>query len=151
MSPATLRISFVILVCLSAFGLNGCASLPMGLSGPADDLATTTPGEQYMVEMHKDFSGPKQYIGELKEGMTVQQALEESGATSRYRAMEVDIFRTVGDSGRVLNLPVRYQPRNRSVPPEQNYAIHAGDRVVIRPRSGNPLEKVLEDVLGAAQ
>lgn len=147
------RLSALMLVAVLLAISTGCTALPLGMVNQTDKTNMppdqfNRPREEFLVEMHRDFGSPKQYVGELSGDLTVEQVLHESGASNRYRGMQVDIFRKI-DNGQVLHLPVNYEGRSKTVLPEQNYAIHAGDRVVVRPKSGNPLEKVLEDVLGA--
>ena len=83
---------------------------------------------------------PKTFDGYLQNDsatgpVTVQTALEESGAVGRYRNMEITMYRRVSESGRLLKLPVSYVPRSDSVKVEQDYALHPGDRIVIKPVS----------------
>jgi len=49
---------------------------------------------------------------------------------------------------RGLVMPVRYDPKSRSIPPEQDYALLDGDRIVVKPGSGSSVLKVLSSITG---
>lgn len=89
----------------------------------------------FRVEMMNTFGGAAVYTGRLEGAPTVQSALEDSGALRRYRSMQIDLFRVVPDKKTVLRLPVGMQPGKRMVRIEQDYALKAGDRIVVRGRS----------------
>lgn len=128
---------------------SGCNSLLQNLN--TTSMPTNPNAEsagQYYVEMHPAFGQPKIFQGELDGNLTVQQALERSGATKKYRGMNIGLFRFVKESGRPLKLPVEYKYRNKQVSPDQNYALHPEDRIVVMPKSSSPLDKVM-DSLGA--
>jgi hypothetical protein len=68
--------------------------------------------------------------------MTVQAALEKSGAIRRYRNMDISILRIVEGTGQPLVLKVSYQPAKKMVSTEQDYALLPGDRVLVEPATG---------------
>lgn len=129
---------------VSLFGLilvvglsSGCSSFSMMGSKPvpANDPVSS---DVYRVELYSGHGDPKTFDGYLNSGsatgpVTVQTALEESGAVGRYRNMEITMYRRVSDSGRLLKLPVTFVPRTDSVKVEQDYALHPGDRIVVKP------------------
>ena len=131
---------------ISLFGLilvvglsSGCSTLsPMG----SKPVPANAPIRQdiYRVEMYSSHGEPKNFDGYLNSDqatgpVTVQTALEESGAVGRYRNMEITLYRRVSDSGRLLKLPVSFRPRTDSVKVEQDYALQPGDRIVVKPVS----------------
>lgn len=134
-----------VLVVAMILGSIGCATLrPFGKS----PIPTESGSEYFTVELHQRFGQPKVTAFPLGEDTTVQSALEESGAISTYRKMDVEILRRVPETGRMLKLPVVYDTRNDHVKIEQDYALHPNDRVVVRPASNSALDKVMESLLG---
>ncbi len=139
------------LLCLLAgvfISLSGCSTLSLGSPGKPIAPGDATGG--YTVEMHSSFSGIKGYKGSLDGNTTVSDALMASGATKKYRSMEVEVRRVVKKNGasRGLVMPVRYEPKTRNIPPEQDYALKNGDRVVVKPASGSSVLKVLSSLSG---
>ena len=96
--------------------------------------------------MSGGFSRSTTYQGELDGPVTVQTALQRSGAIEKFRSMDIMVYRVVEDSGRGLKMPVVYTPRKKSVLPEQDYALHPGDRVVIQSRTNNALDKLVDSL-----
>jgi hypothetical protein len=115
----------------------GCASFanlsPFGRQATELDK---DPSQQYVVEMANMMGQSTTYEGQLEENMTVQTALVRSGATRRYRNMEIAILRTVEGTGYPLRMVVRYSPAQRMVVPEEDYALLPGDRIYIKPGTG---------------
>lgn len=123
--------------------VTGCASFAnFGLNDQYDDEPGSDPAKKYTVEMGNMMSRPTIYEGKFEENMTVQTALEKSGAIRRYRNMDVAIERTVEETGQPLRMVVQFWPAKRSVAPEQDYALIPGDRIVVEQASG------LRDALG---
>lgn len=96
----------------------------------------------FTLSMESDFGPAKVYTGVVDDTMTIQKALEVSGAMKKYRNMEIEILRRVQESGRGLRMQVDYNVRKKGVDPTQNYAIHPGDRVLVRPAKSSPLGAV---------
>ena len=71
----------------------------------------------------------------------MQTALERSGAVEEYRAMEITLMRVVKENGQPLKLPVIYRGSKKTVRPEQDYALHPNDVIVVTAKSNNPLDK----------
>lgn len=116
---------------------SGCSSFNVASSKPVEANAPLS-SDIYRVEMYFNHGEPKAYEGNLNSNptngpVTVQTALEVSGAVGRYRNMEVTLYRRVEESGKLLKLPIVFQPRTDSVKVEQDYALYPGDRIVIRP------------------
>lgn len=140
------RLSFLGLVCATCMMLTGCSSLDSLASKKVPVVENSVQSGQYRVEMHSSLGKAKPYVGTIAGDMTVQDALESSGAIKKYRAMDIEVLRVVDtqDSGpRGLRMKVNFESRYRSVMPEQNYSLHNGDRIVIKPLNKNPLSKVV--------
>ena len=126
--------------CLGGIGLNNRAVLP------TQPVSAEASAGQYQVEMTGNFSKSSVFQGEIDGPLTVQDALERSGATKKFRSMEVMIYRVVKETGRGLKMPVEYKARNKSVLPEMDYALHPNDRISVRARSTNAIDKVIDSL-----
>ncbi len=141
---ALLGVCLTITICLtgcSTFSSFGNKSVPV-----TENMTSTT--DQYRVEMTIPYQKTKIYTGTIDGPITVQTALERSGATERYRNMDVMVLRVVKETGRGLKMPVDFQPRTKSVSSQQDYAIHPGDRIVVEPTSNNLLDQFMDAVAG---
>ncbi len=68
----------------------------------------------------------------LNEMMSVQRALEQSGAIDRFRKMKFVVVRTDPKTGRQIKMGGDYQPERRHVAVSDDYALHPGDRVLVK-------------------
>ena len=138
-------------VCLSGllacFFFSGCNLIPKinDQSLPAES-AEAGPTAYFYVEMHKNFGEPKVYKGAITKPTTVQNALDESGAFKQFSGMKIDVYRQLPDGG-ALKLPVEFKS-GKQVKYEQDYALHPNDRIVVRPKSNSPLDKLVDSVFG---
>ncbi len=148
--PMTRIQQHLLIVCLLVVVSNGCSSLAMfnGEKLPTDPSLINSDAKTYTVAMKKDFGKPKVYSGSFDKPITVQQALEASGAVKQFRSMEVMLVRKLAKSGQPLNMPVDYQSRKKRVRPEQDYALHDGDRILVQPKTGGAFGEVIK-MLGA--
>ena len=123
-----------LLLAILAFS-TGCASFAnFGAGRERKDSGNS--GQHYQVEMSNMVGMPTVYEGQLEKDMTVQGALERSGAIRRYRKMDVSVLRVVEGSGQPLKMVVQYNPGKKMVSPEQDYALLPGDRVIVQPSRG---------------
>ena len=98
--------------------------------------------------MGGSFKKASVFQGEIDGPITVQTALERSGAISKFRGMDIMIYRVVQETNRGLKLPVDYQYRERAVVSHQDYALHPNDRIVVTPTSNNALDKFVDTLTG---
>lgn len=139
-------------LCLFALGI--CALSSIGCSTMFQNVSTAnTPVDpavqsagSFFVEMRPAFGKPVVYEGQLDGPLTVQNALDRSGAIKKFRGMNIGLYRVVKENGRNLKLPVVYNFRSKSVAPEQDYALHPGDRILIDPKSNSPLDQVMDSL-----
>lgn len=140
-SATTLILGLSILMttgCLGGLGLND-ATLPT-------EPPTAEPSDMYQVEMLGGFSRMTGFRGEIDGPIVVQDALERSGATKKFRSMDILIVRTVEETGRQLRLEVGYVPREKSVKQEENYAILPNDRILVRAKSTNAIDQIVDSL-----
>ena len=131
--------------------LSGCSSLPKIGKTDLPPEATISDQDQqpppaYLVELHSNFGKPKLYEGKLDKPTRVQDALDASGALRQFSSMSVDLYRQV-PGNLPLKLVVDFKGSNQ-VRYEQDYALHSGDRLVVKPKSDSPMEKLVNQVFG---
>ena len=143
---------FLGLAAVICLGLSGCSALNLATPKLSTPIAAAAVGDMgtYTVEMHSTFGGTSGHKGQLDGNTTVSQALMASNAYKKYRSMEVEVRRVVekGGAARGLVMPVRYDAGTRSVPPEQDYALIDGDRIVVKPGSGSSVLGLLTTLIG---
>jgi len=112
---------------------SGCSALPQTQNQilPAGAAATTESPGVYEVELRGNFGKASRAQGVIDGPITVQTVLERSGAIKKFRNMDITVLRVVQENGHGLKLPVDYQAGEKSVRPEQDYAIHPNDRILI--------------------
>lgn len=135
--------TFVCLLLAAVLFSSGCQSVTSfgNKSIPTEPLSKSS--GQYQVVMMPTMGKPQTFTGNVTPNLTVQSALEESGALKKFRGMKIDIYRTVEDSGKTLKMACELQPGKRIVKFEQDYQILPGDRIVVAAES-NGIEKLLK-------
>lgn len=130
------------LLALSFAVSSGCSSM---LTARKADLPLEDKGPRnsYSIVIDSPYTRNDVKYGELKEGMTVQQALEEQGLVNKHRTSEITVMRPVPEKGQVIRMASEFQPGKPLIKFEQDYALHAGDRILITPKK-NALEKMLD-------
>ena len=131
-------------LCFAALVLasTGCSALPLGAAaGKIGETAPAAAG-QYQVKM-ETFGGAKMYKGNIDGPITIQTALERSGAIKKYRNMEIELFRKVEGAYQPLQMPALYNAGKKMVRPETDYGILAGDSILVKAKSQNPLGRVM--------
>lgn len=141
-------VSVACLLCLAMLlASSGCSTFNLSLAKAPVVPSEKTTGESrglYQVEMSGGFSKGSVFQGQIDGPITVQTALERSGATEKYRSMDIMVYRVVKESGQGLKLPVEFDRQKKSVAPEHDYAIHPNDRIIVRSSSTNPLDKLVD-------
>lgn len=128
----------------------GCASLQV--ANPAGVVAeqAATSGPMYQLEMKSSLGRTTVERAPIEGAMTIQDALEKSGALKKYRSMDITLSRIVNDSNQLLRLPVGFDASEDHVLPEQNYALHPGDTISIAPGSASSIENMIDSMTGGA-
>ena len=130
------------LLCLTMS--SGCITINPFVAQPSAEQVQVDPSQTYTVYMNSKGTG-QGYHGVLAdEAVYVQDALELSGATRKYRNMKIRVLRSVDGSGRVLNMPVNYNASRKLVEDETNYAVHPGDKILVSRKFDNAVESVVK-------
>jgi hypothetical protein len=150
--------SLSVVVLMTAFGASGCAGLSTGelsLLGSAGDDAAAAKSDaaaislpKYSVEIYPDAGQPQRVEAALDGTTFVQGALEKTGATKRFRKMNVFVIRANSDGAGKHRMDVTYDSAKRRVASDTDYALHPGDRIVVVEDTSTFVEKMLGPMLG---
>ena len=134
---------------------SGCSTI-----GPGDASVLDLPGQAaesvtdlgrpsggvITTEIRRDGKEPEIGKMPLAGVVRVQEALEEIGATKRFRRMNVRVMRPAG--GQRQRLEVKYDHNKRSVNPLYDYVLHPGDHVVVIEDKTTAFDEMLQSVTG---
>ena len=149
---------FTLLACIllaSTFAA-GCSSLPSGAGLPLlgaakknEAPAEASPQTMCTVEMHGSSKRPKAVQIPITPNTRVQDVLVASKAAKRYSAPDVVLVRQVqGGSDRSVKLACRYDRKENRIAWDSDYAVHPGDRIMVREDKSNPMGSMLNSVTG---
>ena len=107
------------------------ATAGVGESAGKPASSVNDPGPHVRVEFHQEGKKPKLGILPIlgDEPMFVTDALAEVQAKKRYPRFTAEVYRP-GPRG-YERMAVRLENKHRRVPPLYDYALHAGDRLII--------------------
>ena len=129
----------------------GCSSLGMnnlgGIFGEDEKPAATEPAAFYQVIFVPTEGKPQQVQRTLSGPMHIQDALDQVGATKKFRRIEVELMRALpsGDFHRIL---CEYDLGTKRITPEFDYALLPGDRIVVKEDPRNVVDDMLASALG---
>jgi hypothetical protein len=135
-----------------ASGLAGCSVFKEQASpkltaevtpGPAPDAP---PVARYVVEIRPAKGKPQSVEKQLTETVHVQTALEQTGAAKKFERASVDVFRPL-PSGGWHKMTVEFDHDARAVPPEYDYAVLPGDRIVVTEDTRTIFDDMMERTL----
>jgi hypothetical protein len=152
MSPRLRIPSFVALFGLSSLLLGGgCSNLMTTgalrfLSAP-NAKAEVLPTESCSVEVHGEYGKPRKFTMPVSADTRAQNIVEAAGV--RYRRMNVFILRPAPrNPDQTVKLVCHYDPAEHSITYDTDYAVLAGDRVIIQQDSSTVVDDLVEGVLG---
>ena len=138
------RIGLAVSLACGLLMASGCASInPLG--GKKVPVTENSAG-QYQVAMESGIGTTKTFTGKIEGDLLVSDALEKSGATRKYRAMDIEVLRIVKSENGVphpLRMQVAYGGPRKGVLPQQDYALHDGDRILVKKGSGGGISQML--------
>ena len=131
----SLSILTCVCIALAATVSTGCSSLPLSQATP--DIVGEPPAAagQYLLRMETAFGGAKSFKGDIDGPVTIQTALERSGALKKYRNMNVDLFRKVEGAYQPLKMPAVFDAGEKMIRPETDYGLRAGDSILVTPKT----------------
>lgn len=157
MTAVRLRRSLLVIACLGWGVMTGCATLDASLDDligaapdmPKADAAPPAGVQSFVVELRTDENEVEKYKLPLpKEPIYVQQVLDKSKAVKRFGRVTIQIWRERPDGGGHHKIDIRYDRKKRAIPPGYDYAIHAGDRLVIMKDKSTIMDDMLQSVGG---
>ena len=147
-----LRASLLAFTCVV---FTGCQSFDFG-AAPTETATTSPPVTdanvigQYQMQLIPARGEPSVEKVNITSPVTVQDALEASGATKKFKDMKISLGRIIKDNGTLLKLPIDYQVRSKLIRPEQNYQLLPGDTLTVSPKSTDAFEKMIKSLMGNA-
>ena len=126
------------------FAVSGCATLSLNKTAEAEPPMEM--GPTYTVALKSSRADARIHTGHLDQPTTIQQVLEETGALAKFRSMNIIILRRVKETGRPLRLVVDFETSKRHVKPEQNYAIHPDDQILVESTNSSPLDALMSRI-----
>ena len=147
----TLLATFVLLS-----GLVGCAgfgnrpepTLNAEITPHAESASpnTTAQPDKYSVEI-RSASGKAEALPQTLTGhICVQEALENSGAAKKFKRFNLELYRPLA-GGRWHRMALEYDRSNRRVPAENDYALSAGDRLLVIEDTSDIFDDLAQRVL----
>jgi hypothetical protein len=131
-------------------GLVGCSAFKEQISPEVKSQLTAggpnvQPAAKYVVEIRPEKGKPQAVEKDLTDPIHVQTALEKTGALGKFRRMELELYRPL-PSGGWHKMRLEYDRSNKQVPPEFDYALLPGDRVIVTedPRT------IIDDIMARA-
>jgi hypothetical protein len=133
-------------------GLTGCSAfqerpspqLNAQLTPP--DGPVVQPAAKYVVEIRPKKGQPKSVEKDLTEPMHVQSALEKSGALNKYKRMDLELYRPLPNGG-WHKMRLDFDRSSRQVPPEFDYSLLPGDRVIVTEDPRTIIDDIFERAL----
>lgn len=137
------QVAMAALILMGVTLSTGCSTLPNSSNGAFSNSAQTPVAAgsqpQYLVDMQWAYGGGKKFKGNIGPGTTVQSALEASGATKKFRTMDVAVLRRIEGDFQPLKMSSNYNTGKKRITSETDYALQHGDRIVIKPTSESKL------------
>jgi hypothetical protein len=144
------KISLLTLVAILS-GAAGCSLLKdqtpprLGAEVLPASAAAPTPPEKYAIELRPEKGQPQSIDRELTAPIHVQQALEQAGLAKRWPRMGVEMYRHLPTGG-WHKMSLEFDYKAHRVPPEFDYSVQPGDRIIV----SEVAENLLDDLMQAA-
>jgi hypothetical protein len=97
------------------------------------------PVGKYSVEIRAEKGKPQSVEREMTEPIHVQTALEQTGAAKRFPRAVIELYRPLPNGG-WHKMDLEFDRENHRVPPEFDYALLPGDRIVVIEDATNMLD-----------
>jgi hypothetical protein len=134
--------------------LSGLAGCSMFQERPAPKLNAeitagpkADPASKFVVEIRPEKGKPQAVEKALSDQIHVQQALEQTGAAKKFHRANVEVYRPLPNGGGWHKMSLEFDRDNHRVPPEFDYAVLPGDRIVVTEDPTNVMDDVMERVL----
>jgi hypothetical protein len=144
---------------LTILGLVAIASCFVGCSMFKEHVepklnAEVTPGPQpdgppaakYVIEVRPSKDKPQAVEKSLTEPVHVQAALEKSGALKKFDRCNIEIYRQLPTGG-WHKMILEFDKDKHQIPPEYDYAILPGDRIMVHEDTTTAWDDMMERTL----
>lgn len=133
-------------------GLVGCSAFKEQVSPELRSQITpgtgpaAAPPAKYTVEVRPEQGKPQAIERDLTDQLHVQEALKQTGVAKKWARMDVEIYRPL-PSGGWHRMKLEFDREHHQVPPEYDYALLPGDRIVVTQDTSNIMDDVMERTL----
>ena len=141
-----LRALTVVFACTIS---TGCQSFEFGTASVNETTAPVASANvrgQYQIQLIPSRGKPTVEKVDITGPVTVQDALEASGAIGKFGPMKITLRRIIKEKGTLLPLPVDYDVRSKTVLDGQNYNLLPGDTLIVSPKESKVWEKLVESL-----
>jgi hypothetical protein len=104
------------------------------------------PAAKFVVEIRPEKGKPQAVEKPLSDQMFVQSALEQTGALKKFKRAFVEIYRPL-PSGGWHKMNLEFDRENHRVPPEYDYAVLPGDRIIVTEDTSDVFDDIMERAL----
>ena len=145
------RLSLLSLVAIVS-GLAGCsmfkeqATPKLNAEVTSGDAPVGPQAPKYVVEIRPDKEKPKAVEKQLAEPIHIQDALEQTGAIKKFERSLVELYRPL-PSGGWHKMHLEFDRDKKRVPPEYDYAVLPGDRIIVTEDTTTFMDDVMERAL----
>ena len=114
---------------------------------PGEGTASGAEGSKssFTVEARSAEGKPVAKEQPLAGPITVQEAIEKTRVDKQFRRFTLDLMRPLPD-GRMHRMALEYDRSNKRVPPEFDYTILAGDRLIVTEDPSTVIDDILNKV-----
>jgi hypothetical protein len=139
----------LVVACCGCTAMPNVASLAFVGADKTEDTSSISTAATCTVELRSRTRRPTTIQVPLAPTTRVQDVLDASRASSRFRNLDVVIVRpTPNASEPTLKLACRFDRRTRRIGLESDYNVLPGDRVIVREDTSGGLDKVMGSMLG---
>lgn len=144
-------VTFALLAMGNFLVAAGCSSVPKsdGNFPPtgAEHAGAAAAAPQFIaVEFREKGKKPDLMRLPMHGPLYVQDAIEQTEATKRFRRLEIELFRAA--AGQAHKMEVEYDRASKRVNPLFDYALHPGDRLVIIEDTRTTLDDIFDSIAG---
>lgn len=146
------RLTMLGLVAVAS-GFVGCSLLDDKIMPKLGAEVTTGPGQvfpsagKYIVEFRADKGKPQAVELDVTNQLHMQTALDQSGAAKKWSRMDIELYRPLPNGG-WHKMEIEFDRGAHRVPPEYDYAVLPGDRIVVKEDAASLMDDFLEQALG---
>jgi hypothetical protein len=150
--PTDLRRYTVLATAAILSGLVGCSMLKEKTEPKLKAELTGGPSPsgpspaKFVVEVRPEKGKPQSVEKPLSETIYMQTALEQTGALKKFKRATIEVYRPL-PSGGWHKMNLEFDHDNNRLPPEYDYAVLPGDRIVVIEDTTTAFDDVMQRAL----